>query len=215
MKKLNKFISIIIALSLLCLSGCSESKSDKKVYNDKYNPQKAVAYSYKYAKERNPEYANFEANCTNYISQILVAGGKQMDTPNPPEKDTRIIYDDDTTKWYSTYIETNPERWKEFSVSTAFCRTDDFVEYWTKTRGMKLTKYVNSFDGLIKLYSKAKVGDIIVLYSADDDIIHLCFLAVKENKKLLVNANTNDYKDRNILNIPSESYPKIGLLQMK
>ena len=46
--------------------------------NYTYSPQAAVEYSYKYIKNRNPQYANFEHNCVNYVSQCLVAGGLKM-----------------------------------------------------------------------------------------------------------------------------------------
>ena len=199
-------------LFFLLLSGCSK---EEKTYNDPYDAQAAIAYSYEYAETRNPEYANFDSNCTNYISQILIAGGKEMDEPIAPKKDVRITYHDTPTLWFSTYIETKPERWKEFSISNSFCRTDSFVKYWTETRGMNLTTYVNTIDGLLKLYDLADEGDIILLYNNEDEVEHLCLLAVKKDKQLLVNANTIDYVDRNILEISAASYPRIGLLEME
>lgn len=198
---------------LLFLTGCTSKNTT--VYNDPYDARAAIAYSYKYAEERNPEYADFDSNCTNYISQILIAGGKQMDEPIKPVKNKRIVYHDTPDRWFSTYIETNPKRWKEFSVSNSFCRTESFVEYWTTVRGMELTRYSNSMDGLLNLYDYANVGDIIILYDSEGAIKHLCLLVVKEDMSLLVNANTTDYKDRNILEISAAAYPKIGLISMK
>lgn len=208
----KKFVFPICFTLLLLLTGCEK---ETKTYHDPYNAEAAIAYSYQYAESRNPEYANFDSNCTNYISQILVAGGKEMDEPISPEEDVRITYHDMPDRWFSTYIETKPERWKEFSVSSSFCRTDSFVEYWTEIRGMKLTTYVNSFDGLLKLYDCAEAGDIILLYNEKNEVQHMCLLSVKKDKQLLVNANTNDYKDHNILDISASAYPRIGLLEME
>ena len=204
---------LILCCCLIFLTGCSGKESTN--YNDTYDPDAAVAYSYQYVEDRNPEYANFDSNCTNYISQALIAGGKQMDEAISPKKDTRIVYHNTPNRWFSTYIETNPKRWKEFSISNSFCRTNSFVEYWTEVRGMKLTTYTNTMDGLLSMYDNARKGDIILLYNEKEEIEHLCLLVVRDDMQLLVNANTTDYKDRNILDISAIAYPKIGLLSMK
>lgn len=207
----NEFFAIFCALTLL--TGCAPSTD--VTYNDPYDAEAAIAYSYQYAENRNPEYADFDSNCTNYISQILVAGGKQMDEAIAPVKNKRIVYHNTPNRWFSSYIETDPTRWKEFSISNSFCRTSSFVTYWTQVRGMELTTYTNSMDGLLKLYDHARAGDIILLYDADGEISHLCLLAVREDMTLLLNANTTDYKEKNILDISSNVYPTIGLLRME
>ncbi len=210
---MRKLFLWFLLLSLLLQAGCS--KAAPKTYKDPYNPAAAVAYSYQYATTRNPDYANFQTNCTNYISQALVAGGKEMDAPIAPKKDVRITYHDQKDQWFSAYIETEPARWREFSVSTPFCRTPDFVRYWTRTRGMALNQYANNVSGLRELYRQAEPGDIIVLYNPKGEIVHLCLLAVKKELRLLVNANTNDYYERNIMEISPITYPRIGLLEME
>ncbi|QXM06329.1 amidase domain-containing protein [Crassaminicella indica] len=50
-----------------------------KIYE--YNREKAVAYAIKWAKSRNPIYADFEemgGDCTNFASQVIHAGGCPM-----------------------------------------------------------------------------------------------------------------------------------------
>lgn len=208
---MNKIIVLLLSAALF-LCGCGGEKTE---YNDPYNPQAAIEYSYKYIEQRNPDYANFDSNCTNYISQILIAGGKQTDEAIAPKENVRITYHNDPDRWFSCFIETKPERWREFSVSTSFCRTDSFVKYWTEVRGMKLSNYVNSMDGMLKLYENADEGDVILLYDGEGNVVHLCLLAVKNENQLLVNANTLDYREHNILLISAEAYPKIGLLEME
>lgn len=45
-----------------------------------YNREKAISYSYKWIKERNPKwYKSPDSNCQNYASQVLYAGGIPMD----------------------------------------------------------------------------------------------------------------------------------------
>ena len=44
-----------------------------------YDRQKAVEYANKWWDDYNPEYAKFDEDCTNFISQCLLAGGAPMD----------------------------------------------------------------------------------------------------------------------------------------
>lgn len=51
-----------------------------------FDREKAVEYARRWALDRNPQYYNFEeigGDCTNYISQILLAGGCEMDRNSP------------------------------------------------------------------------------------------------------------------------------------
>lgn len=208
---MRKIMAALLA-TLFLLAGCHTAAPQ---YNDPYDAAAAVAYSYQYVSERNPAYADFDSNCTNYISQCLVAGGKRMDEAIPPKQNVRVTYHNQKDRWFSDSIETNPARWKEFSISTSFCRTEAFVAYWTKQRGMVLTTYFNAMDGLMQLYERAEVGDIIVLYNEAGDIVHLCLIAVCENDRILLNANTVDYHERNILKISAITYPKVGLIEME
>ena len=46
-----------------------------------YDRNKAVAYAHKYAYSRNPNYYNFDnigGDCTNFVSQVLAAGGESQ-----------------------------------------------------------------------------------------------------------------------------------------
>ena len=207
---MRKILLWMLIFALLAMSGC---KAEKKDYADGYDREAAIAYAYQYAKKRNPEYADFQNNCTNYISQILVAGGKQMDESIPPKEDERVVYHSAKTGWFSASMATEPDRWREISVSTPFCRTGDFVEYWTKVRGMELSCYKNNIVGLKELYKEATPGDVIVLYH-EGKVLHLCFLVVKEDLQLLVNANTNDYYEYNIMAISPQNYDEIGLMKI-
>lgn len=52
-----------------------------------YNRQQAVQYAEMYWNQRNPNYRYFgEDNCTNFISQVLHAGGIPMDYANSPNR---------------------------------------------------------------------------------------------------------------------------------
>lgn len=44
-----------------------------------YNREKALEYAQKWVNKRNPKWTSFDANCQNYASQVLYAGGIPMD----------------------------------------------------------------------------------------------------------------------------------------
>ncbi|MCL2095322.1 MAG: amidase domain-containing protein [Oscillospiraceae bacterium] len=51
-----------------------------------FDREKAVEYARRWSLDRNPDYYNFEeigGDCTNYVSQILLAGGCKMDRNSP------------------------------------------------------------------------------------------------------------------------------------
>lgn len=198
MKRAWMLMAFLCLLALLM----NAAPMDPAPVDDPYDREAAVAYADQWAQKRNPEYANLESNCTNFVSQVLVAGGKRMDTPKAPEPGVRIRYHTDQKRWYSTSIHTKKERWREFSVSTSFCRTSDFVEYWTRQRGMELTVYDNTYTGMNRLYMNAELGDVILLYREKErKPSHLCVLVDKEGRNMLINANTKDFYRYNLFRI--------------
>ncbi|MFC3750383.1 amidase domain-containing protein [Paenibacillus sp. GCM10012306] len=69
----------------------------------RYNREAAVAYADRWWKEGNPEYENFEVDCTNYVSQCLFAGGAPFNYTGKRE----------TGWWYKGY--TGSQEWWSFS----------------------------------------------------------------------------------------------------
>lgn len=217
---MNKAAAALALLACLCLIGAMMTGEAPAPVpapaDDPYDRAAAVAYADAWAQERNPEYANLESNCTNYVSQVLAAGGKRMDEPEPPKPGVRIRYHADGDKWYCTSIHTQPDRWREFSMSTSFCRTSDFVRYWTERRGMKLTRYDNVYAGMNRLYMDAEPGDVILLYREDEKTpSHLCVLVERANRTLLINANTKDFYRYNLFDVSPVTYPRLGLLRIR
>lgn len=102
-----------------------------------------------------PAYESYLKGCTNFVSQYLVAGGKNMVKPSN-YKDLGSMYGT-TSYWYSMHwTEISP--YHRYAVSSSFVNVGDFFTYW-KTRGGLVTT------GLSKsqLQSKAKKGDIVQL----------------------------------------------------
>jgi len=67
-----------------------------------FDREKAIEYAHRWALDRNPEYFDFEdlgGDCTNYVSQILLAGGCKMDKES-------VLYG-----WYYTNANNKSPSW--------------------------------------------------------------------------------------------------------
>ena len=191
------------------LTSCGNSKT---VYQDDYDAEAAVAYAHKYAEVRNMEYAEFNVNCTNFISQCFVAGGLEMDEGPAPDKKTRIKYGDSTSKWYFASESFFPERPPNYSVGLPFVNTKAFIEYWQEERGFEIKKYPNSFEGRDKLIEEARLGDVFLFYDYEGDISHLGLITKFENNDALFSSNTSNRLDFSVCNINEEIYPELGII---
>ncbi len=91
-----------------------------------YNRYKARDYALQYAKSPNPAYAYFTYDCTNFISQALLAGGWTEVGKYAYYSDDAWYYDGGTRPWYSNswavadsfyrYIGRHPERATPISI---------------------------------------------------------------------------------------------------
>lgn len=134
--------------------------------NAAYSDSKAVAYAKKWAKSRNSLYRNHgSADCTNFVSQCVKAGGKSMKKPSPVPTGIKST----TTHWYSIRYEewhTNNYvyRWNE---STSFIRVTDFFTYW-KNNGIS-TAYYSSKNAA---QNGAVIGDVVQLKNGSGKWFH-------------------------------------------
>lgn len=208
------------ALILLILSGSilvSCSNNNQADYSSEYDREAAVSYALKYAEKRNPDYPNLENNCTNYISQCLLEGGLMQDSEKDcktPKETSRILYDNDKSKWYmnkKTFVEGQPP---SYAVSTSFVRTDAFFTYWCDTRGYKLEKIPNDFPGRESFHTKVKLGDVVCLYDENDEISHLGLVTQIDGYEVYYSANTVDRTNGNLLILNDRKYTSLGILHM-
>ncbi len=157
--------------------------------DNKYDREKAVAYSYKWVGEdgvvRNPDYSNysdFGGNCQNYASQCILAGGVPMDCSG----DYNAQW-----KWYGDEMSYYEE---EYGRSGSWSGTEYFYEYCNINTGSGL---VAKTDG--NIYS-AQPGDILQ-YVVDGWASHSVVVSkviYDDNgnvTEILVNCNTTDRKD--------------------
>ena len=156
-----------------------------------------------------------QLNCTNFVSQCLIAGGKKENAGKAPKSGHGISFDRDKNKWYSNKKVWNSRRPASFYTSAAFVRTDAFFEYWTKGRGLELKKYRNTFDGRGKLIKEAEPGDVFLFYDGEGTIVHFGLITKKTDHDLFFSANTKDRKNFSICSINSSYYPLYGVLFVK
>lgn len=134
-----------------------------------YQRDRAVMYARKYALVRNPLYVTFAGiggNCTNFISQCVLAGSCVMNfTP---------IYG-----WF--YLSTNRR-------SASWTGVDYFYDFMTQNSD------VGPF-GTEYALDDAEIGDIIQL-SDGANYYHSLIITKIENGEVYICANSNDALDR-------------------
>lgn len=132
-----------------------------------YNGANAATYAKKWYNGQNPQYNDYSGSggdCTNFVSQCVLAGGGAKKTPsyiNPGEVVQTRSY------WYSfKFIRTDyffgfqVAQYPVWSESTSWIRVAGgygFYDYWKNTVG----KTVIITKNLSYLRSQARVGDVI------------------------------------------------------
>lgn len=182
--------------------------------DDDYDVQKAVAYARTYAFENNPSYGQFENNCTNFVSQCLVAGGIDMEGEPEISEKTRWNISDRDTDWYSSSEICKSDGLTHYSMSQTFVKTDAFFAYFTEKRGYELTLYQNNHEGNKKCYEEMAAGDVLVLYNKDGAVVHLGLISGIGDKNAYYCGNTAERRDFSVFTINKETYSKIGILHM-
>ncbi len=140
-----------------------------------YDNAAAIAYAWEWAYGRNPAYADFSdmgGDCTNFISQILFAGGAPMnETPD--------------TGWYYHSLDERAPAWSGVPFFWVFLTTN---------------KGVGPFGHEIPL-SEVKPGDVIQLkFAGKDDFSHALLVLTAgtpaDAHNITVAAHTDDSLDR-------------------
>jgi hypothetical protein len=170
--------------------------TDKKV-KDTYDREAAVAYSYQYYHDRNPEWYEFSdegGNCQNYASQAMLSGGIRMD--HEGEEQWKCYVEDPD---YEPYIndEETPEGRTQSWVNVGY-----FYSYARDNIGKGLVADVNVD------ISYAQPGDIIIV--GNGGLSHTVIVSKVVDGHILVNSNSIDMKD-----FPIEAYTYTNVLLIK
>lgn len=182
--------------------------------NDRYDVEAAVAYARKYANTHNPDYPLFEQNCTNFVSQCLVAGGIAMDGKGKISETKKYNYIKNVSEWYSVARKNEKTGRMHYSTNTNFINTDSFINYFTEVRGYVYTIYNNDYEGKINCYNDIASGDVLMFYNDKNEIVHVGIVSGVGDMNAYYCANTNAKLDYGVFTVNDNVYPRIGLLHM-
>lgn len=156
---------------------------------------KAKAYAKKHYKNRNSSYKNFGSNdCTNFVSQILVAADNNKNNQSFPSnwKKQKDIYG--TSKyWY------HKKDGKKFKVTTSFIRVPDFYTYWAMNKREFAKKDWK------KAISYATAGDLVQYKDKSRGWYHTSFIYKKDKNNLYVSQHSSDALERKLSDQMSSS----------
>lgn len=135
----------------------------------RYDREKAVEYARKWALDRNPQYLNYDnlgGDCTNFISQCLFSGIRQMNFKG--------------YGWY--YIDGN-------NKSPSWTGVRFLYEFLINNRG-------EGPRGRLVIREELEVGDVIQLSFKDGVFGHSLIVSSFDEYSIRVCAHTIDSKDR-------------------
>lgn len=133
-----------------------ESK-DKRAANSFYDRLKAKAYIDTYWKNYNPAYPSFHhggGDCTNFVSQVLYAGGMSWADDKRPENHKQSY------NWYCKPDATNKDSEKRITFSWKVAAV--FKAHWlNRAATHKMLSYTEAIRNINGLTEEVFVGDVI------------------------------------------------------
>ena len=142
-----------------------------------YNRERAVEYARRWALSRNPLFFDFTGgggNCTNFVSQCLLAGSLIM---NPAE----------TFGWYYVDVNDRAPSWTGVRELYEFvCGLGDF-----SPKSERQGPFCEEV-----LRERAEVGDIVQLADGRGNFYHSLLISGFADGEILVCAQSNDALDR-------------------
>ena len=180
---------------------------------DGYDVETAIAYAMDHALSYNPEYPLFENNCTNFVSQCLVAGGIQMHGDSKISKKRKYSISRGNEKWYSKYMISEKTGRRHYATTQNFINTDAFLVYFTEQLGYGYSTYDNTYDGQSECLKDMASGDVLILYDAEGKVAHIGLITGIGQWNAYYCSNTNNRRNISVFGVGSE-YPEIGILHM-
>ncbi|MBK5461937.1 amidase domain-containing protein [Peribacillus sp. TH27] len=141
----------------------------------------ARAYAKKYYKNYNPSYPEYSQDCTNFVSQILNAGGKSKVVSN---SNAKLV--SDNKYWY---IKSLPKGGKGRSASWTVV-PDLYSHLTRKQKGYSSTSKSS-------IISNAKAGDVIQFKRSDSKrYTHSMWVYSKSSDNLKLSGHTDNHLER-------------------
>ena len=159
-----------------------------------YLRERAVTYAERWALSRNPLFADFAGvggDCTNFVSQCILAGCCVMNfTP--------------TWGWY---FRTSADR------APAWTGVDAFYDFMTGSGDFAPVTLRDGPFGYVTSPEYAMLGDVVQLANEAGEFYHtLLITGFSETGEILVTAHTNDVLDRPLSEYPNASERIIHLI---
>ena len=173
------------------------NRSVSYVYNGSSAAEYAMAYADQESYNTNyPDYRNSGGDCTNFISQCILAGGIGMNGSN-----SSIGIHSSTTEWYCTYISTGIFGNRRYSVSTSWIRVSDFNTYMTSVVNNK-----SIITTLTALHSASKIGDVVQLADKTTGTpYHSIIISGKDSSTSYFSGHSNSRNNEDIMTYLDES----------
>ena len=142
-----------------------------------YNRERAVEYARRWALDRNPLFADFTGrggNCTNFVSQCVLAGSCTMNyTPD--------------FGWYYISIDDRAPAWSG---------VDYFYDFFTGSPVFAMQNGgVGPYASVIDREA-VQLGDVIQFANANGDWYHTVIVSGFDGEEILICAQSNDALDR-------------------
>lgn len=180
---------------------------------DGYDVLAAVEYARAYALTPNPEYPLFENNCTNFVSQCLVAGGIPMQGDGAISKGKKYRISKGSENWYSKSRISEHDGRRHFATTQNFINTDAFLTYFTEQLGYGYSTYENTYEGKTECLKDMASGDVWILYDAEGEVAHIGLVTGIGQWNAYYCANTHDRRDSSAFGVGGD-YPEIGIIHM-
>lgn len=135
-----------------------------------YNRQKAIEYARKWALLANPDYYHFGGiggDCTNYISQCLLAGGGKMNF-------------DKIKGWYYVDVNSRSPSWTSVAYLQKFLLNNKSIGPFAKIENL----------------NNLQEGDLIQLRQNPSHFNHTVIITRKVGNQIYVCAHSNDALDK-------------------
>lgn len=156
-------------------------------YEGSYNANNAVEYVNKWCMQYNEAYNNYGGNdCTNFISQVVNAGGMDFNKPNITKTTPNLL--DNPNYWYSILINENNQR--SIKDSVTWVNVSSFNKYWSQR--VKNEKFNDRLD----VQRFANVGDVIQYkYKNTGRLYHSTFVSKKIDDFVYISQHSSDRLD--------------------
>jgi hypothetical protein len=142
-----------------------------------YNRQRAVEYARKWALSRNPLFTDFTGgggNCTNFISQCLLAGAPVMNfTP--------------TFGWYYRAVNDRAPAWSS---------VESLYDFLTRSNDFSSRTDDGPFGEVARTGEDIEIGDVVQLANSTGDFYHTLIISGFSDGDILVCANSDNSLDR-------------------